>query len=552
MLDELHIANLGVIEDATLELAPGLNVLTGETGAGKTMVVTALQLLTGGRGNSDLVRAGRDEAVVEGRWVPAPEAVAEWLDDKEVGEAVVSRRMRASGRSRVRIEGALATVGALSDTVAPTVEIHAQDSHRRLLQPATQRRLLDAWAGDDHLDAVTAHAAAFAAHEEAVARRDDLLETETARAREMDHLAREISEIDEVDITEADHDLEARIDELAHADELQRRLGTATTALGPDGAGEGLGVAVEALRRLPAETATSAELRERVDEIVALATDVAEDLRMATEAIDTDPEALDRVQARLATVRGLTRKYGPELEHVLAHRDEASARLADLQSLEQDADRVHEDVERTRARMDETAQRVSRGRRRAAEDLADAVTPHLADLALEHATFIVKVDEAPMSATGSDTVKFLLAANPGQPAVGLADAASGGERSRVALAVEVTLADVTDAQVLVFDEVDAGVGGATAMKVGEKLAMLARGGRQVLCVTHLAQLAAWADRHFSVDKVVDDGVTRTHVAPVDRDHRVDELARMLGGDTTEVARAHATELLADAGVASGG
>lgn len=552
MLDELHIADLGVIEDATLTLAPGLNVLTGETGAGKTMVVTALQLLIGGRGNSDLVRTPAHEALVEARWTPVPPALATWLDDQDVTEAVVSRRMQASGRSRVRIEGALATVGALAETVGSSVEVHAQESHRRLLEPATQRHLLDAWAGGDHVDAVTAHAAAFAAHRDAIRRRDELLESVTARAREMDHLAREVDEIEAAGISEEDHVIQQRIDELAHAEDLQLGLSTAGRALGPDGVGEPLGEAVDALRRLPAETDATTQLRQRLDEVVALATDLAMDLAAAGEEIDTDPGALDRVQERWATLRSLTRKYGPELDDVLSHRDEASTRLAHLRELDRDAEGMDDHVAATRARVQATAQQVTAGRRRAAKDLARAVMPHLADLALEHATFTVQVEAAPISATGADAVAFLLTPNPGQPAVGLADAASGGERSRVALALEVALADVTDARVVVFDEVDAGVGGATAMRVGAKLSALARDGRQVLCVTHLAQLAAWADHHMVVDKVVTQGRTLSQVTAVEADNRVDELARMLGGDTTEAARAHAGELLADASHAKPG
>ena len=207
---------------------------------------------------------------------------------------------------------------------------------------------------------------------------------------------------------------------------------------------------------------------------------------------------------------------------------------------------MDEAVAAAAATMVTTAQVVSEGRGRAATSLAAAVTPHLTDLALAHARFEVDIADGPMNVHGADVVTFLLAPNPGHPPVGLATAASGGERSRVALALEVTLADLTDAEVLVFDEVDAGVGGATAMKVGEKLAALASGGRQVLCVTHLAQLAAWADRHMVVDKYVADGTTSSVVTTVGADERVAELARMLGGDTTKAARAHAAELLSDA------
>lgn len=603
MLDELHITNLGVISDATLTLAPGLNVVTGETGAGKTMVVTALQLLNGGRGDTSLVRAGADHAMVEARWVPAPAGLAAWLagddesdavissgidsgavatadtvhdddgatpagsngagdaaaqadgattpspdrpDDDVWPEVVVSRSIVASGRSRVRIEGRLATVGALTETVAPAVEIHAQDSHRRLLDPATQRRLLDEWAGPAHLEAVATHARAHAEHRRLVARRDELTASMTSRVREIDHLEREVAEIEAAGLSDDDVDLDRHIDELVHAEDLRSGLRTAADALGVDGAGEPLGVAVDALRRLPTETATSAQLRERLDEVVALATDLAADAHEAAAAIDADPSALDRAQSRYAVVRSLVRKYGPEISDVQDHATQSAQRLAELEHLDQDAASMDQAVNDARDALTDTAAIVTDGRRTAAVDLAAAVMPHLADLALADAKFLVDVSEGSMHVHGTDVVTFLLAPNPGHPPVGLATAASGGERSRVALALEVTLADLTDAQVLVFDEVDAGVGGATAMKVGEKLAALARGGRQVVCVTHLAQLAAWADCHMVVDKSVADGVTSSVVTTVGQQDRVAELARMLGGDTTQAARAHAAELLADA------
>nr|WP_274388295.1 DNA repair protein RecN [Salsipaludibacter albus] len=566
-MDELHLRNLGVIEEATLALDGGLTVLTGETGAGKTLVVTALQLLVGGRADTSLVRSGADQATIEARWMPAPAGVRAWhepddgepdeadhADDQPADEAVVSRVIRASGRSRVRIDGELATVGSLADVFGPTVEVHAQDSHRLLLQPTMQRRLLDAWAGPDHLEAVTTHARAHAEHAAAVRRREEVASTATERARELDRLAFEIAEIDAVGLVDADADLRVRIDELTHADDLRSGLAAAGRAIGPDAAGEGLGEAVEALRRLPTTTAATTELQGRLDEVVALAEDLSTDLRVAAESIDADPDALDAAQARLARVRSLTRKYGPELDDVLAFRASAGERHAELAALSEDASGLDAAVDRAAEAMVVTAAVVTEGRRRAASSLVAAVSGHLAELGLAHARFEVAVEPGSITATGGDDVAWRLAANPGQEAADLATAASGGERSRVALALEVALADVTDADVLVFDEVDAGIGGSTAMQVGRKLAMLARSGRQVLCVTHLAQLAAWADRQYVVDKVVDDGpdgpTTRTTVTPVADTDRVAELARMLGGDTTDAARAHAAEVLAEAATAT--
>ncbi len=551
MIEELHISGLGVIEDASLRLSPGLTVVTGETGAGKTMLVTALQLLLGERSDSALVRAGAEAALVDAIVAPAPPTASEWGGGEEL---VVSREIPADGRSRARINGRLAPVSALAEVLGSWVEVHAQGEHARLSRPDVQRNLLDQFAGDPHARTLTVYREAYRAWRDTVGRIDQLEDDARERAREIDRLRHEVGEIAQARL---DPDTDSRLAEdlalLEHAEELHLAMAQASAALGAEGAGDPLGVAVETLRRLRLEDRDLADLQQRAVGLAAEATDLAADLRRFGESIEADPERLEELRQRQVLLTGLERKYGDGVDAILAYERDAAARLSTLEQEETDAAGLHELAATQEAEARRLAADVTRGRHAAAERLAATVTGHLADLAMPHAAFTVAIEEAPALGTdGADRITFLLAANPGEPAAPLARAASGGERSRVSLAVEVALADVDDARVLVFDEVDAGIGGATAMAVGEKLARLAaggrdRGGRQVLCVTHLAQLAAFADAHYVVEKGLSGGRTVTTGRQVAEDDRVAELSRMLSGDATrEAARRHAQDLLTDA------
>jgi DNA repair protein RecN (Recombination protein N) len=551
VIEELHIRGLGVIEHASLRLAPGLTVVTGETGAGKTMLVTALELLLGARADASLVRRGAAAAIAEAVVSPPPPEAADWLGEGD-DELVVSREIPAEGRSRARLGGRLAPVSALADVLGRHVEVHAQHEHVRLARPDVQRALLDRYAGDPHARTLAAYREVHAAWRELVRRRERLDADARERARELDRLRFELGEIDAAQLdAEADDDLERELELLAHAEEVQLAAEQVAAALGSDGAQEPLGVAVDVLRRLDVDDASLDDLRARSVALAAEAAELAADVRSFGESTEADPERLAGLQERQALVRQLARKYGADVPAVLAYADEARARLTELEHEEADAGELDTRLAAQRARLEELAEDVRRGRRAAAERLAEVVDGHLVDLAMPHGRFSVAVDpleDGELTADGADRVRFLLAPNPGEPPRPLGQAASGGERSRVSLAVEVALADVDDADVLVFDEVDAGIGGATAMAVGEKLARLAAGAagrpRQVLCVTHLAQLAAFADVHHVVEKGLRDGRTVTTTRQVADDDRVPELSRMLGGDPTATAGLeHARELL---------
>lgn len=554
MIEELHIRGLGVIEDATLRLSPGLTVVTGETGAGKTMVVTALGLLLGDRADAALVRSGASGALVEAVVVPPPEEASDWLTDGD-DALIVTREIPAEGRSRARLGGRLAPVSALSEVLGRSVELHAQHEHVRLARPDVQRQLVDRYAGEPHARTLAGYRDAHRTWRELLERRARLAGDARERARELDRLALELEEIDAAALDPvADEVLDGELERLAHADELQHAAAMAASALGAEGAQDPVGVAFDALRRLDVADPELDALRERLGSVAAELTELAVDVRLYGEDVDADPQQLAALQQRRHLVASLCRKYGADVAAVLDYADEARRRHAALADEDGDVDQLDARIGDAEAQVRGRADDVRRGRRTAAAHLAEVVASHLRDLAMPHARFEVEVSPLPddeLAAHGADRVTFLLAANPGEPAGPIATASSGGERSRVSLAIEVALADVDDAEVLVFDEVDAGIGGATAMAVGEKLARLSAGSggrrRQVLCVTHLAQLAAFADVHHVIEKGLVDGRTVTTTRRVDDDARAAELARLLSGDTSgEVALDHARELLSQA------
>ncbi|MGM0818817.1 MAG: DNA repair protein RecN [Actinomycetota bacterium] len=545
-LDELHIRDVGVIADVTVELDDGLNVLTGETGAGKTMVVAALELLLGARADTDQVRAGAERALVEGRLSPPPPAAEGWVDPDET-ELVVSREV-GGARSRARLGGRLAPASALAEVLGEVVEVHGQSDAQRLSAPGVQRELLDRSGGAPLAEAKAAYGEAYHRWRAADAELRELVEGERDRAREIDRLRFELDEIDAVAPEAGEEEaLDAELARLEHAETLSEAARGAAAALTDDGgARDALGAAVATLRGRAGIDGELDALAERLDGLAAEVQDAGFELASYAEAVELDPARLEALRERRAALAGLCRKYGPDAEGVAAYAEEARARLAALEGGDARSAALAEEVDVLLGARDEAAERLRAARIEAGGRLAEAVGGHLADLAMADATMSVEVAATEPAVHGADRVTFLLAANAGSPPLPLAKAASGGERSRVALAVRLALADADATPVLVFDEVDAGVGGATALAVGEKLARLARG-RQVLCVTHLAQLAAHADCHLVVDKRAEGERTEATVRRVGERERVTELSRMLSGDPDSAAAGtHAAELLASA------
>jgi len=552
MLEALRIRDLGVIDEAELTFGPGLNVLTGETGAGKTMIVHALELLLGRRADADQVRHGAASALVEGCIRPVPPSAAEWAED---GELIVAREVSAAGegsRSRARVNGRMAPVSTLAEIAGACVDVHGQHESVRLADPQMQRDLLDRSGGAAVRRALEAYRAAWQAWTDERAERERLSGDARERARERDRLRFELDEIASAAPEPGESGrLAAELSRLEHAEGLLAAAGAAGDALGAEGAARDLlGTAQAALRPAGGLDPGLDALAARVEAAAAEIQDLVMDLRGYAEGLELDPVRLESLRERHALLAELTWKYGPQEQprgtvDTDAVLQAAAAFAQELARLDDEAARASASDGRLaelEAAVRALGAELRAARAAAATRLCATVEGHLAELAMPGARLDVALEPAEPGPHGTERIVFSLAANPGEPSLPLARAASGGERSRVALAVRLALADADDTPVLVFDEVDAGIGGAVAQAVGRKLAELARG-RQVLCVTHLAQLAAFADVHFTVDKTQRGGRTVATVRALDEESRVVELSRMLSGSPdSELAAGHAAEL----------
>jgi DNA repair protein RecN (Recombination protein N) len=573
VLEEMRIRGLGVIEDAVLPLGPGLTVVTGETGAGKTMVVQGLGLLFGGRADAGRVRPDAPRAVVEGRLLLAEgsaalsravDAGAE-LDD---GALLVSRTVGADGRSRAHLGGRSVPVGVLGELAEHVLAVHGQSDQQRLLKPAQQRSALDRYAGPPVLVLRERFRADWARWRDVRTTLEQLRAEAAERTREAELLRLGVAEVEGVaPVAGEDTALAAEIERLANADDLRAAASAAQVALTgdedtPDGT-DALQLLVAARRSV--QTAADhdpalADLASRLAELAHLATDVAGELASYLASVDADPARLAGAQDRLAALTALVRRHAvPDVDGVLAWAARASDRLLELDGADDRIAALEEQDSALEASLGALAGELSQARTAAALRFGEAVTTELAELAMPHARVTAEVtsraDDAGLRVgdqvlaagpDGVDEVELLLVPHPGAPPRALQKGASGGELSRVMLAVEVVFAGSDPVPVMVFDEVDAGVGGRAAVEVGRRLARLARS-HQVIVVTHLPQVAAFADAHLQVVKAADGGtVTRSGVVLLDDTERVAELSRMLAGADTGLSRGHAEELLAAA------
>ena len=575
VLEEMRIRSLGVIEDAVVELSPGFTAVTGETGAGKTMVVTSLGLLLGGRADPALVRIGAKQALVEGRItlgaearaaVRAEEAGAE-LDD---GALLISRTVSAEGRSRAHVGGRSVPVGLLGELADDLVAVHGQTDQQGLLRPARQREALDRYAGDAVAVPLAKYGAAYRRLREVATELEELTTRARERAHEADLLRFGIEEISAAEPQPGeDADLAAEAERLGHAEALASAATLAHAALAgnpedPEGVDAGTLVAgaQRSLDAVAAHDPVLSALAARLGEVGILLADVAGELAGYADNLDADPLRLAAVEERRAVLAHLVRKYGQDIDSVLAWGRDGAVRLAELDG---DDDRIGEltaERDALRAEISGLAQDLSSARGEAADRFAAAVTAELAELAMPHARVTVALRQTEAAdpeqgidvggravlygPAGADEVELQLAPHPGAPPRPIAKGASGGELSRVMLAVEVVFAGSDPVPTYLFDEVDAGVGGKAAVEVGRRLARLARTA-QVVVVTHLPQVAAFADRQLLVEKTNDGSVTRSGVTVLEGEARVRELSRMLAGlEDSELGRAHAEELLAAA------
>ncbi|MCX5408182.1 DNA repair protein RecN [Streptomyces sp. NBC_00335] len=571
----MRIRSLGVIDDAVVELSPGFTAVTGETGAGKTMVVTSLGLLLGGRADPALVRIGAKAAVVEGRIVMRPDAPAALraeeagaeLDD---GALLISRTVSAEGRSRAHVGGRSVPVGLLAELADDLVAVHGQTDQQGLLRPARQRQALDRYAGDAVAVPLEKYAAAHRRLRAVAGELEEITTRARERAQEADLLRFGLDEIAAVEpLSGEDTELAAEAERLGHAESLSSAAQVAHAALAgnvedPEGVDAGALVAGahRALESVRSHDPALGALAERIGELGILLGDVAGELAGYADDLDADPLRLAAVEERRAALTQVIRKYGSAengVDSVLEWAERGSVRLLELDGDDERIDELTAERDGLRLELSALAQALTDARNEAATRFASAVTEELASLAMPHArvTIDVRQTEDPEGVevggrlvaygpSGVDEVELLLAPHPGAQPRPIAKGASGGELSRVMLAVEVVFAGSDPVPTYLFDEVDAGVGGKAAVEVGRRLAKLAKSA-QVVVVTHLPQVAAFADRQLLVEKTNDGSVTRSGVTVLEGEARIRELSRMLAGhEDSASARAHAEELLAAA------
>jgi DNA repair protein RecN (Recombination protein N) len=558
MLRELRIQNLAVIEAVELQLHPGLNALTGETGAGKSILIDAILLLRGGRAQTDLIRAGADVASVEAVFELDPRSPASAVLDEaglapEGGELLVRRELSRSGRHRAFVNDSPVTVALLERLGDHLVEVHGQHEHQRLLEAGHQLELLDRFADAD--DRRARVASLFSARQEARRVAGETRAAERDRAQREDLLRFQTAEIDAARLAAGEEEeLRAERLRLQNAERFMAGLAEAAAGLydDPRSATALLSRAAQVLRDLGRIDPRLGTASEHAETALGHVEEAVGEIRRLRDGFALEPERLEAIDDRLDAIGKLKRKYGDSIEVVLAFRKEIGAALEALTHHAEILAAQEEAVAKAEADLQRAAAELSAVRRAASVRLASQVQKTLRELGMERAVFEVPVTalEA-VTATGNDRVELSVALNPGEGLKPLARVASGGELARATLALKTVLAADDRVPTMVFDEVDAGIGGRVADIVGQKLAAVGRG-RQVLCVTHVAQIAAHADWHLRVAKAVRAGRTRTTVEALETAVRVDEVARMLGGEAvTETGRRHARELLSAARASRG-
>jgi DNA repair protein RecN (Recombination protein N) len=565
VLHELRVENLLLMDRAELRLSEGLNVLTGETGAGKTLLAHALDLLLGGRARRGIVRPGAPEAYVEGVFALPPALAGDERLPTGAEEIVLARRVWPDGRTRAYVCGRAATQADLQELGSRLLSFYGQHEHRKLMLSAAQLELLDTYCGADQLTLRAGVRDAYERVRELDRRADELRELAGARDRELDLLTFELDEIEAAAPLQGEPEqLAAERDRLRHQDELVRALGEAAETIVPDVGGGAAELLARAAQRMEGAAGLDPGLSELSGRLAALqyeSQDVGAELRAYALGIDGDAAVaaarLEEVEERLALLARLERKHGGSIAEVLAHAERCRARRDELAGADDALERLQAQLSGARGELDRLAGRLTKARGKAAPRLAAAVRERLAELAMAHARYEISLSERAEGCgpRGADTIEMLIAPNGAGTLAPLREVASGGELSRIMLALLSVAHGAPSAAgesggMLVFDEIDAGIGGHTARAVGEHLRSLAAGGggregrRQILCITHLPQVAALADRHFTIAKDATVAPATTTVTALEGDAVVGELVRMLGASEQDAAAAeHARELL---------
>lgn len=548
MIDEIQVRNLALIKQASLVPAPGLTVLTGETGAGKTALLSALKLLMGARADKDFVRDGEQSLEVSGRFFGLANAEGPDGDEEASDELVATRRVSSDGRSRVTLDGRMASVRELAARVASTIDLCGQHEQQQLMKPTAHVRMLDAWAGEAVAVPQKAYRKAFSQAKAAAEELDHVLNAGAASSAKLDEARFTLQRIDAVGPREGEYEeLSARLARAEHAEALALAANRAHEALGGDeGAIDLLNSAIAALDEGGRFDADLSALADSLREAGFVLEDVARSARDYRDGVEFDPEALEQDQERMSALQGLLHAYGPRMVDVLAARDEAADLVSAVDDAAERERAARKKVDAAEQKLASAAQALDQARRTAAPQFAEQVTAQMSRLEMGGAELLCEVRPLPRESwtqAGPSEVEFLFRPGAGMQARPLARIASGGEVSRVMLAIKVVLGQADSVDTLVFDEVDAGVGGSTAVALADVLVDLART-HQVIVVTHLAQVAVRGNAHYTVNKVAGtDGKPQTNLQQLSAEQRPAEIARMLSGDATQASLAHAREML---------
>ena len=555
MLEHLHIRNAALIKESEISFGDGLNILTGETGAGKSMIIDSLQFALGGRAGKDFLRHGEKQAAVEALFSVQSQALAEKLAEngiapEEDGTLLITRTLSETGKSVCRINGSTVTVGMLKEIAEDMIDIYGQHEHQSLLNPAKHIRLLDRFCCAGFGEAMEEYKNSWQRLKELEKQLAILIGDESQREQRMDMLRFQKEEIEAAALQEGEEEtLLERKKRLSSMEKLMRLTGESVTLLydGDDrtpSACDQLGDALTKLQEAAEYDAALSTLADALADGYAAVEDCARELKREAEKQETDPEELERIEERLQLFYKLKRKYGGSIEAVLDFYKKAVQELDFLSNSSERAAELSAEKAAEEKRLSALAETLTARRKATAEQVEEQIEAALHDMEMKHARFHIQMDEkADWGADGKDKVEFLISANAGEPLKPLAKIASGGEMSRVMLALKTVLVDADEIGTFIFDEIDTGVSGRTARKVGEKMRFLG-GKRQILCITHLPQIAAMADNHFLIEKESNAGETVTRVTALDEEGAVREVARLMN-DVTETTLAAARELLAE-------
>lgn len=555
MLEHLHIKNVALIKESEISFGEGLNILTGETGAGKSMVIDSLQFALGGRAGKDFLRHGEKMASVEALFAVQSSALQEKLEEngiepEEDGSVLITRTLSETGKSVCRVNGSTVTVSMLKEIAEDLIDIYGQHEHQSLLNPSKHIRLLDRFCGAGFGDAMEEYKASFSALKEIDKQLDALMGNESQREQRMDILSFQKDEMEAAAIKAGEEeDLLEQKKRLGSMEKLMRLTGESIALLydGNDrmpSACDQLGDALSKLQEAAEYDHTLTPFVDALADAYAAVEDTARELKREADKQENDPEALEQIEERLQIIYKLKRKYGGTVEAVLAFYDKVVEELDFLANSNEKVAELMAIREKEQKKLTAYAETLTARRKDTAEQVAEQIETALRDMEMKDARFHIQIDEkSDWTADGKDKVEFLISANAGESLKPLAKIASGGEMSRVMLALKTVLVDADDIGTFIFDEIDTGVSGRTARKVGEKMRFLG-GKRQILCITHLPQIAAMADSHFLIEKESDGEETTTKVTPLTEEGSVGEVARLMGGsDVTETTLAAARELI---------